>query len=813
MLYRQLLRLCFGFLMCILPTVYLFSSDPVQDREFAQNIVPLLEDYCLDCHDSEIQKGDMDISSIQNNWEDQVSAFKWQKVLEQIQSGVMPPVDKTQPTHAQKRQLIDWLQQNLLASPHGSAYQSKLLLPEYGNYVDHEKLFDGTISAHPYSPSRIWRKSPYIFESINRVSKSVKSVQNPYDFSTPKTGVRDYAFTSLVGASTVETLLLNANAELEWQLTEAKKQLKISQDSGKEIHRNWKPFLPFLSDELDLTLEHCELPIRNVFFRLVSREPTPEELDKYVNFLLTNIHQTKDREGSLKTTLKAIYLSPETIYRMEWGLGPEDVHGRRLLSPSELAYALSYALYDTGPYTGGRNGAGLIGEAEKAGQLNTKEDVARIVSEILDKENYPAGRAVGVPRLMRFFREFFGYMQAPEVFKDNVRVREHGIWHDPRRLVQDTDNLIKVILRKDQNVFENLLTTNEALIFHAGDNQVVQDAYDRQIADLQSWDEERVEKDIQRRKAGVLKKPKYKSNPKLVPGEFARIEKIGKTLLADKKKELAQLLKSGPSLGSVKSRNAMYTRAYNVEFRNWKWPRSQPLKLPASERAGILTQPAWLVKNSLNDETDPIHRGIWVYEKLLAGVLADVPPDVDAQVPHEPTKTLQERLSVVREKRCWACHQKINPLGEAFEIFDDFGRFRSQHFFNEDGQVHSKSHFTTKDEEGRDVLRSYQRDEKVLSGQWLVKPIDASGSFDSLDIPGLKGDFKNAIDMMHRIAQSKRTRQSIIRHMFRYFMGRNEMLSDSKTLLDADNAYLQSGGSFKAVVLSLLTSDSFLYRR
>jgi hypothetical protein len=44
-------------------------------------------------------------------------------------------------------------------------------------------------------------------------------------------------------------------------------------------------------------------------------------------------------------------------------------------------------------------------------------------------------------------------------------------------------------------------------------------------------------------------------------------------------------------------------------------------------------------------------------------------------------------------------------------------------------------------------------------------------------------------------------------------MGRNETLSDSKTLIDADNAYVSSGGSFKAVILSLLTSDSFIYRK
>ena len=67
--------------------------------------------------------------------------------------------------------------------------------------------------------------------------------------------------------------------------------------------------------------------------------------------------------------------------------------------------------------------------------------------------------------------------------------------------------------------------------------------------------------------------------------------------------------------------------------------------------------------------------------------------------------------------------------------------------------------------------------------------------------------------MIGRIAKSPRARQSIIRYAFRFFMGRNELLSDSRTLMDADKAYVQSGGSFKAVIVSLLTSDSFLYRK
>ena len=80
-------------------------------------------------------------------------------------------------------------------------------------------------------------------------------------------------------------------------------------------------------------------------------------------------------------------------------------------------------------------------------------------------------------------------------------------------------------------------------------------------------------------------------------------------------------------------------------------------------------------------------------------------------------------------------------------------------------------------------------------------------------IPGLEGEFKDATEMCRILAKHPRVRQSIIRHLFRYFMGRNELLSDSQTLMDADQAYVDSNGSFKAVVVSLLSSDSFLYRK
>ncbi len=88
-----------------------------------------------------------------------------------------------------------------------------------------------------------------------------------------------------------------------------------------------------------------------------------------------------------------------------------------------------------------------------------------------------------------------------------------------------------------------------------------------------------------------------------------------------------------------------------------------------------------------------------------------------------------------------------------------------------------------------------------------------TGELSGTGDPKLDGKVTDALDMIDRLARSERARQSIIRHAFRFYMGRNEELSDSKTLIDADHAYVESGGSFDAVIVSLLTSESFIYRK
>ncbi|MDG1149911.1 MAG: DUF1588 domain-containing protein [Akkermansiaceae bacterium] len=241
------------------------------------------------------------------------------------------------------------------------------------------------------------------------------------------------------------------------------------------------------------------------------------------------------------------------------------------------------------------------------------------------------------------------------------------------------------------------------------------------------------------------------------------------------------------------------TSFFNIKLDNWKEPRTQPTKV--EHRKGILTHPAWLIAHSKNTETDPIHRGKWILEKLLAGTIPDVPITVDANVPEDPHKTLRQRLDAkTTAKYCWTCHQKMNPLGLPFEMYDDFGRFRKEEALEYPEHLIKKNPDKGSPQvDLRDVYKSL--------------PVDSRGHLKGTGDDKLDGEVDGAPDLINRLAKSDRVRQSIIRHAFRYFMGRNEFLSDSKTLIDADKAYMESGGSFDAVIISLLTSDSFIYRK
>lgn len=746
---------------------------------FDQVLKPFLKENCIRCHGEKKQKGKLALHEAPFDFSKAETSDLWLDVLEQLKAGDMPPPEEEQPSDSERGAVIDLIDRRLLTAGSGEAYRKKRLAPEYGNWVDHEKLFSGEIKTPPFSPARLWRFSPEIF-----AHKGFGNSKSPFTYVTSERGFRDYAAMSVADRSTVQMTMIVA-------------------DSFLAAREKRGEFAAFADDKPVPKEQDLQEVVRQEHYRVIGRWPDKEEQEKYLAFLKKNI-RTGGNLAGLKTTIKAIFLSSESIYRMEFGLGEVDEHGRRHLSADELAHAIAYALTDHKP-----DHNRFIREAWQKGELKTKEDVARLVRQLLDEQlTTETWSRKDLPRIMRFFDEFFGFHRAGTVFKDNDRRHAEKIsqWNTDM-LIHDARTLIKHVLKKDEDVIAELLTTNEYFIAHPGDNEYAREHYEKRIAEV--TDPGYVDAQVEKRRKQIERDFNFEDMPEKAKRALEDARRDANRTAALYKAALKKGMRRHPVFPwSSKGRgiaDLLYVEPYNLPAngrlseQKWDWPMEQPLEMPKEQRAGLLTHPAWLAAYSLNEDNDPIHRGIWVFERLLAGVLGDVPPDVDAAVPSDPHKTLRERMEPLRSERCWKCHRKINPLGEPFEMFDDWGRYREHHYFDENGEIY--------------LRRDGRFDHKLKEGELTTRKVDPSGAIAFSGDPEVDGEVKNAVEMIHRLGRSDRARQSFIRHLFRYFMGRNEMLSDSKTLIDAESAYVDNGGSFKALVVSLLSSDSFLYRR
>jgi hypothetical protein len=106
------------------------------------------------------------------------------------------------------------------------------------------------------------------------------------------------------------------------------------------------------------------------------------------------------------------------------------------------------------------------------------------------------------------------------------------------------------------------------------------------------------------------------------------------------------------------------------------------IKLQAKDhRGGVLNQAAVLTATSNGVRTQPIRRGTFILDQILADPPPPPPPDVasiDEVVSLRANATLRERLEQHRsDPTCMNCHKSIDPLGFALENYDAIGQWRT----------------------------------------------------------------------------------------------------------------------------------------
>jgi hypothetical protein len=196
--------------------------------------------------------------------------------------------------------------------------------------------------------------------------------------------------------------------------------------------------------------------------------------------------------------------------------------------------------------------------------------------------------------------------------------------------------------------------------------------------------------------------------------------------------------------------------------------------LPAdSPRGGVLTEGTVLAVTSNPTRTSPVKRGLFILDNILGLPPPPPPPDIPpledagSQI-KDHTPTLRETLALHRQKPlCASCHDRMDPLGLAFENFNALGMWRDQ----EKGQ-----------------------------------PIDATGTL----ITG--EEFSSVTQLKHILAQkhAREFYRTLTEKMLTYALGRGLDYRDTETVDEIVAAIEKSGGRPSALLHGIIESAPFL---
>lgn len=193
------------------------------------------------------------------------------------------------------------------------------------------------------------------------------------------------------------------------------------------------------------------------------------------------------------------------------------------------------------------------------------------------------------------------------------------------------------------------------------------------------------------------------------------------------------------------------------------------------ERAGLLTHPTVMALLAYPSQSSPIHRGIFVRERLLCQKLPSPPDNLEIEPPDpNPTATTREIFEAhVADPSCNACHRLIDPIGLGFENYDTLGRYRTA-------------------EHGLDV--------------------DASGALTNTADPTIQGEFNGAVQLSHMLKDAREVRDCVADHWFTFAQGHPETLPDMCSADQIRERFHASGGTFEDLFVAITSSDAFRYR-
>ncbi|QDU14069.1 hypothetical protein CA11_18730 [Gimesia maris] len=780
-------------------------------QDFEAFTQSFLNRHCVDCHGETEPEGNLSLHDL--GPVDEVNAATWRSVWAQVTLKEMPPKEMTQPKVVERLQFSDLIVGELTRVMRDKGGFHDHLDPNKGNYVDHSLLFGPLpeeIKLTPASsPARLWRLTPQ--EHITRLNELINK-EPEYDPAKP--GLRTHGDVVPTNHGGELKLYFGTDRIIKWQggtvayATAVKSVPAVLSSARTHGLENYPDFYSVNSAEATQILGISEDILRYMAYGPLSIAkpyqitdnprsiadkmkgdirglPTSIVYSTKVARPLTPVYDLMRQEGVTDEGLQAAvdYLFEMLTFRPPSKKESDDYTAivkqsiEKLGKEDGVVLGLSSIFLERDALF--RPELAKAGQPDQYGRVMLQDwELGLAVNHALryikpdeelraaivegrmrtradvkrEVERMLADDRIRKPRILRFFRDYFDYDLAGYICKDARALAQTGV-----------SNRGQAHYRA---MFDATASTDRLIeLILKEDRDVLKQLLttDRVVA----TDADKIYFGKRRSRAEEIAAQKAAE-------ELARKETAKSGKEPPKRKRRNQNRVNHSVSPAELSGTEIYARVSRRSFGTGSMePERLLATVPEGQRLGILTHPSWLVSHSDAMDNHAIRRGRWIHERLLGGGIPDVPITVDAMLPDEPQNTLRERMRVTRQEYCWTCHKKMDPLGLPFEMFNHAGLYRELE---------------------------------------LERPVDTTGEIIDSGDAALDGKVANAIELIEKLAASERSEQVFVRHAFRFWMGRNETLNDAPVLQAAYRAYKENGGSMNALLVSLLTSDAFLYR-
>ena len=735
---RNAMRRCPGFIMgTVLALPGVVRAEP--SAAWTGQIRPLLEAKCFDCHADGAKKGGVAFDSFASEAELMADTKLWHRVLKNVRDGLMPPPEKEQPTKEENQLLQQWIKAEIFhldpTQPDpGRPTLRRLNRTEYRNTireltgldfpVDDEFPADDT--GHGFDNiGEVLTLSPMLLEKYLAAAKSIIQQSVPQVARVmPEVRVDGEAFRRMETTNGVlakgpqtsrlsyyEPATLAAAVEITkagrytvtFELTGQDKfvdgisdlnrcrlhlfldgeeldQQDFAYVPGRRFNFSYPRTLTAGRHELSVELERLtpgekevlSLAIRigqvvmkgpedeaaweapanyaKWFPRPVPAEPAARLA--YASEMLGNFatrafrrplqDDTAQRLANLAATvwslpgqgfesgvsraMEAVLASPRFLFLEETLQAPQAGRTHPPIDEYSLASRLSYFLWSTMP------DGELLALAE-SGKLreNLKPQLARMLAD---------------EKSQAFFRNFPGqWLQARDVEMITIDARS--------------------VLRRDQKPDPE---ADEA-------RRVFMELRTKNASDLTEEDKARMEqaRTVFRRGNERLRGVEFRGD---LRRDMRRETEQYFEYIIRQDRPLTELLDSDYTF-----LNERLAKHYGVA--GVQGDELVKVVLPAgSPRGGILTQGSVLAVTSNPTRTSPVKRGLFILDNILGTPPPPPPPNIPALEDDSGrgrTSELSLRESLVKHRanaQCASCHNRMDPLGLAFENFNAMGQWR-----------------------------------------------------------------------------------------------------------------------------------------